>query len=102
MSRDVLPSCQPLQSPRRLIQSLRLLAEGETYLLGSVFRMFVETRPRHACDSDVLHQVSGKLHIVPEPEGADFGHHVIPAPRKLPPDPAFLPSPHPMLAPPTA
>src|SRR5260370_8042880 len=90
MPTDVLPSCQPLQPPRRLIQCLRLLAEGETYLLGSVFRMFVETRPRHACDSDVLHQVSGKLHIVCEPEGADFGHHVIRAPRTLTPAPAFL------------
>src|SRR5258708_40093956 len=91
MSRDVLPSCQPLQPPRRLIQCLRLFAERETYLLGSVFRMFVETRPRHACDSVVFHQVSRNLNIVCEPERADLDHNEISAPRKEPADPGFQP-----------
>src|SRR5260370_36576369 len=90
MPRAVLPSCQPLQPPHRLIQCLRLFAERETYLLGSVFRMFVETRSRHACDTDFFYQVSRELDAVAEPKGADVGHHVISAPWKVTAEPGFL------------
>src|ERR1019366_5521527 len=85
-----LLSYQLLQPSRRLIQCLRLFAEGETYLLGSVFRMLVETRARHARDADFLHQVSRELHVVREPECADVGHHVIRAPRTVTDEAGFL------------
>src|ERR1019366_4855388 len=94
-----LLSCQLFQPSRRLIQCLRLFAEGETYLLGSVFRMLVETRPGHARDSDFLDQVSRELHVVPEPEGADVGHHVIRAPRTVTAEPGFLQRRNQMIAP---
>src|SRR5713226_1413252 len=99
MPRDVLPSRQPLQSSRRLIQCLRLLAKGETYLLGSVFRMLVKTRPGHACDADFFYQVSRELHVVREPEGADVGHHVIRAPGTVTAEAGFLQGWDQMIAP---
>src|SRR5579859_1646056 len=78
-----LLSCQLFQPPRCLVQCLRLFAEGETYLLGSVLWMLVKTRSGHAGDADVLDQVGGELHVVGEAEGADVGHHVIRAPRTV-------------------
>src|SRR6202140_5920740 len=90
---------QFFQPPRRLIQCLRLLAEGETYLLGSVFRMLVETRSGHACDADFFYQVSRELNVIAEPEGADVGHHVIRASRKVTAEAGFLERWNQMIAP---
>src|SRR5260370_9552519 len=52
--------------------------------------MFVETRSRHACDTDFFYQVSRELDAVAEPKGADVGHHVISAPWKVTAEPGFL------------
>src|SRR6266536_1237608 len=72
-----LPSRQLFQSLRRLVHCFRPLAERETYLLGSVLRMLIKARSRHARDPNLLHQVPRKLDIVLVAKRADVGHHVI-------------------------
>src|SRR5882762_11235301 len=74
---------QFFQSPRRLVQCLRLLAESETYLLGAVFWMLVETRSRHTGDPDFFDKIAGEFDVIGKVEGGDVGHHVVRAPRAI-------------------
>ncbi len=94
-----LLSRELFQPPPRLIQCLRLFAEGETHLLRPILRMFVETRSWHASDADFFYQISRKLHVIRESKSADVGHHVISPPRTVASNPAFLECRNQMIAP---
>src|ERR1039457_5716962 len=81
---------QLFQASRGFVQCLRLFAERKTHLLGAVFWLFVETRSRHAGNSNFPHQMRRELDVIGEPERADVGHHVIGAPRPIADEPGFL------------
>src|SRR5215831_6517336 len=66
------------------IEGLRFLAEGEAHLLGSVARIAVEARARHAGHADFLYQILGERHVVFIAKGRDISHDVVRAPWNVP------------------